>query len=90
MDSKAPVEYYRISEIARINFKNAIEAQEKVQLFIEFSGALSEALSGFFKTKCLTKDGEPTHSAATQFEASSKIQSSYSTFPFDSTLKSNS
>ena len=70
LDCEVPVEYFPTSEIARINLKHVIKAQENVTLFIEFSGQLSEHLSGFFRTKCLNKDGKVELVGATQFEVS--------------------
>lgn len=39
------------------------------KLTIEFNGAINESSNGFYKTKCLWRDGTVRYSAATQFEA---------------------
>ena len=40
------------------------------KLSIEFDGIIQESSNGFYKTKCLSRDGSVRFAAATQFEAS--------------------
>lgn len=39
------------------------------KLTIEFNGEINESSNGFYKTKCLWRDGTVRYAAATQFEA---------------------
>ena len=60
------VEAFTKAELVMIYFPKNINSSGK--LFIEFDGILNDSLQGFYKIRCLNRNGLPEYAACTQFE----------------------
>jgi len=60
------MEILKKDELVRFYFEKKLNGTGK--LYIEFHGFLNESLQGFYKTKCLNRNGLVEYAACTQFE----------------------